>query len=241
MSVREGPLGRLPAADDAHIRKYGLVADAVPEGPTPVVLGINWDRSYDAPTKDKDGSYWIGRTPAKGIRGGHAIALRAPQMTEPETAWDHFDQGVEGSCVGWAWSRASALMENRLFDGFSLYERAKQIDAFPGEDYSGTEVRAGGKVCQTEGLWLVRGGKVAKNPGARWKIGAYFWATTVEQICACLHVDPSLGYVEASNSWKRGYPYIFRIPLEEIERRVFQEDGDAAIAINTPRKAGLAA
>lgn len=239
----EPGLGRRPASDDAHIRKYSLAADATPATPTPLVLGIAWPFGFDkAGLREFDGGVWVGRSPLGKVRGGHAICLKPPALDDPKGAYEHHNQGEEGRCVGEAWTRASALVEGRLFDPESLFQRAQAIDEFddtPPE--SGTSVRAGGAVAQKEGLHLVRNNIVAKRPSSRWKIGAYFWATSVEQIVACLHGDMALGYVEFLNSWGAGYPHITRMSHELLHQMVFERDGDAAIAVNRPRQSGLAA
>jgi hypothetical protein len=68
------------------------------------------------------------------------------------------DQGQEGSCVGHGW----AAWENARPKGFVVqqdhdyavgwYERAQELDEWPGTDYEGTSVRAGAKVAQERGF-----------------------------------------------------------------------------------------
>lgn len=59
------------------------------------------------------------------------------------------DQGAEGACVGFGWT---GLAESRPKahprtndDARKLYQRAKQLDEYPGEDYEGSSVLAGAK------------------------------------------------------------------------------------------------
>jgi hypothetical protein len=58
------------------------------------------------------------------------------------------DQGREGACVGFAWTHELAArphvyspVSNDL--AMNGYKRARQLDEYPGEDYSGTSVLAG--------------------------------------------------------------------------------------------------
>lgn len=81
----------------------------------------------------------------------------------PKT-WDRgpiLNQGSEGACVGFGWTAelmasprpdptAEALTANTYAK--EVYYRAKQIDDYEGEDYSGTSVLAGAKVLQERGL-----------------------------------------------------------------------------------------
>lgn len=64
----------------------------------------------------------------------------------------HNDQRQEGACVGFAWSHEIAAKPRAIPTddqwAFDIYRRAKQIDPWPGEDYSGTSVLAGIKAVQ---------------------------------------------------------------------------------------------
>ena len=66
------------------------------------------------------------------------------------------DQGREGACVGFSWAgelSARPRMVNGVDDAMALriYKRAQLIDEYPGENYAGTSVLAGAKVCQELG------------------------------------------------------------------------------------------
>jgi hypothetical protein len=65
-------------------------------------------------------------------------------------AWN--DQGREGACVGFAWSHelAARPAEYPTDAAFAqkIYQRAKQLDPWPGEDYDGTSVLAGAKAVK---------------------------------------------------------------------------------------------
>jgi hypothetical protein len=67
----------------------------------------------------------------------------------------YLDQGQEGTCVGHAWAHEIAARPNvHKADSqlaHDLYRRARQLDQWPGEDYSGTSVLAGAKATQEAG------------------------------------------------------------------------------------------
>lgn len=67
------------------------------------------------------------------------------------------DQGSEGACVGFGWAHELAArpvvvhgVTNTL--ALHLYDRAKQLDEWPGEDYDGTSVLAGAKTVEEAGF-----------------------------------------------------------------------------------------
>jgi hypothetical protein len=81
------------------------------------------------------------------------------------------DQGSEGACVGFGWTnelRARpvqvSLPDPERF-AIALYRQAQRVDEWPGEQYSGTSVLAGAKVCQSLGY-----------------IGAYRWAFGIDDV-----------------------------------------------------------
>ena len=67
------------------------------------------------------------------------------------------DQGSEGACVAFATTGViNAEPKLHSFDNtfaFSLYQLAKTLDPWPGEDYSGTSVRAGAKAAVQLGFF----------------------------------------------------------------------------------------
>ena len=85
------------------------------------------------------------------------------------------DQGTEGACVGFAWSHelsARPKVVKRYADFASLiYNRAKEIDPWPGEDYSGTSVLAGVKAVQE-----------IENSRGRSFIPEYRWAFGIQDV-----------------------------------------------------------
>lgn len=69
------------------------------------------------------------------------------------------DQGQEGACVGHGWTghamarpRPCRPPSNPSAYAHALYKEAQQIDAYPGDAYSGTDVIAGAKVLQSRGV-----------------------------------------------------------------------------------------
>jgi len=68
------------------------------------------------------------------------------------------DQGNEGSCVGFAVTALKEFQEwkqyGRLFDLSErwIYEWAKRLDEFPGEDYEGTSIRGAMKALAKHGI-----------------------------------------------------------------------------------------
>lgn len=66
------------------------------------------------------------------------------------------DQGAEPACVGFGWTQELAadpvvIANQTNADGLRRYHAAQLIDEWPGENYAGTSVLAGAKVCKNEG------------------------------------------------------------------------------------------
>lgn len=65
------------------------------------------------------------------------------------------DQGREGACVGFSWSHELSARPVKVptDDNLALkiYRRARQLDAWEGEDYDGTSIIAGAKATQELG------------------------------------------------------------------------------------------
>lgn len=108
------------------------------------------------------------------------------------------DQGSEGACVGFGWTcelmTAPAQVGGVMgvIDGLdpnsfarSVYQVAKTLDEWAGEDYEGTSVLAGAKVVQ----------------GLRY-IGSYRWAFGIDDVIDTLCSPAKLG----------GGPVVFGIP-----------------------------
>lgn len=72
-----------------------------------------------------------------------------------DAAWTG-DQNGYPWCVAFAWSHlwtgSPVTHPQPGLDPARLYQRAQEIDEWPGEDYDGTSVRAGAKVLANQGL-----------------------------------------------------------------------------------------
>ena len=89
------------------------------------------------------------------------------------------DQGSEGACVGFGWAgevlaqpvappiQPSETQGNK--DALGYYNRAKQLDQWPGENYEGTSVLAGARVMKELGF-----------------IESYRWCFSIEELRAAV-------------------------------------------------------
>lgn len=93
-----------------------------------------------------------------------------------------YDQGVEGACVGFAWSWAMSFLNNRFYDARKLYIEAQYIDPWsdtPPEE--GTSVIAGAQVLQQQGHWRFARG-ITFPLAAFEGIAQFYYANTVDEI-----------------------------------------------------------
>lgn len=166
-----------------------------------------------------------------------------------EILYEHgeiLDQGEEGACTFFGHSavvnagpvKPAKPLTNA--DAFAGYERAKQIDEWPGEDYDGTSNQAAAKVMREQGYyeafvwaanpeemkaWILSGrGPVAFT--TEWRTGMYqtdrdgilrFVGDYVGgHLMACIGYRP--GFYVAQNSWGLGFGHdgICYIPDEEM-------------------------
>jgi hypothetical protein len=233
-STHDPRLGRVAPSDWKHVERYPLRALAPAEQPTqvPVVLGVNWYGAFDQPQRlgsNGQGSWWIGRGALGPRRGGHAICAEFGGGPD-STGWHSFyDQGSEGACVGFAWSRAMSLLNRRRYDAAWLYGAAQRIDEWDGESYAGTSVRAAADILSTLGHRAVRGGR-ARGERPEEGIAVYRWATSVDEVHAALGDEQAdrLGAIPLLNSWGVKYPQRVWLPDETLER-LLREDGEAAV------------
>lgn len=208
----------------------------MPTAPTPVCLGINWYSGFDAPVQESRGACWIAHQASWGtVRGGHEICIKPPGLYDTDGWYRFYDQGAEGACVGFALSRMMSLLNRQRYDARWLYHEAQLVDDWddtPPEE--GTSGRAGCDILRNVGHRRVRSG-VALAPDPTFGIIENRWAQSVYEIATCL--DPASGgarvlndgYVTLLNSWGVGYPHYVRMALEDLERIVFGEDGDATV------------
>lgn len=239
-------LGRFIPDDFEHVTKYPLTALAATDRPTrvPVIIGVNWYREFDTPTEGSDG-YWIARDGRlTQIRGGHCVCLEPGDNPDLTSWWEFYDQGREGACVGYGWSRAMSILNRRRYAARWLWDRAKQRDQWPDTnpgDSNGTSVRAGGEVLIRNGhvpwslsLTAGDGSHVARagyTPRAAEGITTFRWAQSVADIHAVLSNPRAdrLGAVPVLNSWGRAYPRRVWMPDSVMDRLLLREQGEAAV------------
>ncbi len=219
--------GRKEPTDWKHVERFPLTTATTPARPMPVILGINWYEAFDAPFV-KDGRFWLRDVNLGAVLGGHAICVKPAVLTDPLAWWDFYDQGNEGSCVGFSESRAKSLVDRTRYGGRWLYKEAQKIDEWPGEDYEGTSLRAGLEILRTRGhRRLINGTLQQERVGDG--IAAYRWATSVDEIHSIIKMPlaDALGAVPLLQSWGRSYPHIVWLPDVALER-LLNEYGEAA-------------
>ncbi len=242
-------LGRFIPDDWRHVETYPLAALPVEERPTqvPVVIGVNWYVEMDAPTQDGgSGEYFIapgGASSLTRIRAGHCVCLEPGDGLSDRDEWHAFyDQGSEGACVGFGWSRCMSILNREpVYTARWLWDRGKERDQWdetnPG-DNNGTSVRAGGEVLAALGhvLWSEDHadddytGRAGYQPDLEAGITAFRWAQSVDEIHAVLGNEQAdkLGAVPVLNSWGTDYPHRVWLPDDVLDVLIKQE-GEAAI------------
>ncbi|MGM1059890.1 hypothetical protein [Saccharothrix sp. Mg75] len=238
-------LGRFVPDDWRHVENYPLTALAEQPSRRPVVIGVNWYREMDGPVRDEtSGEHFIARGGARSltrIRGGHCVCLE-PGGGPDQEAWRAFyDQGTEGACVGFGWSRAMSILNGGLYSARWLWSRAKERDEWsetnPG-DNEGTSVRAAAEALVELGHvpwqdeyaahdWRTRSGYA---PDGGHGLAAFRWARTVDEVHALLGNERAdeLGAVPVLNSWGTGYPLRVWLP-DDVLDRLIGEDGEIAV------------
>ena len=223
------PLGRREPATWEHVEKYPLTVGSLPAKPVPVVIGVNWYSTFDVPTKDTQGKYWIGVDSHRigSVRGGHCVCLKPASVNDGRGWYRYYDQGIEGACVGFGASRMMSLLNRVRYDARWLYLEAKATDGFPdGPESSGTSVSAALDILRTKGHMRIKR-STGLVPDLTQGIAANRWATTSEEVAATLGT-PDQNYVEILNSWGANYPRIVRMPVETLQR-LLDEGGEAGI------------
>ena len=148
--------------------------------------------------------------------------------------WEFYDQGAEGACVGFAWSRAMTHLNRKKYAARMLYHEAQRQDPWPGgaypgaeEFYEGTTVSAGGDVLRALGHRTVYAGVTSD-----WKLSEgverYRWATDWNDVRKLLNLPDWLDGVPLNNSWGRGYPHMVRL-VDEVGEKLLADGGEAAI------------
>jgi hypothetical protein len=239
-------LGRVPAPNDEHIRKYGLADDFFPDTPTSMVGGSDWYENFDEPVWDTYYNIWrIGRGDLGAIRGGHAYCLPKKYADDIHSWWKRYDQGSEGACVGFGLSRALS-QENRVFlDALWLYNEAKKIDPWEGENYDGTDVNSALKIASRVGHRRIWGGE-SSPPSINYGVSVYRWARSAEDIARCLGDDRiwKRNAIPINNSWGNqgrrvgtswvgnGYPHVVWLDIDVVIERLLPNFGEFAVFVD---------
>ena len=241
-------LGRFIPDDWGHVESYPLTALSPDERPTqtPVVIGVNWYVEFDNPEADESsGETFVARGGADSltqVRGGHCVCLEPGGEMSDRDEWRTFyNQGREGACVGFGWSRGMSLLNGQEYAARWLWDRAKEGDQWPQTnpgDNNGTSVRSGGDVLVGRGHvvwsesdaddeWQEREGY---TPDQSQGISVFRWAQSVDDVHAVLgnpRADER-GAVPILNSWGEDYPARVWMP-DDVFERLMREDGEVAI------------
>lgn len=240
-------LGRFIPDDFEHFEKYPLTALPEEARPTkrPVVIGVNWYANFDDPELDEEtGEYFVARGGADSlthIRGGHCVCLEPGGEPDPEEWWNFYDQGSEGACVGFGWSRCMSILNKELYSARWLWDRSKEIDQWPDTnpgDTNGTSVRSAGDILSKSGHvdWAEEYGdddhteRATYKPGLDNGLTRFRWARSVADVHRVLGNDRAdeLGAVPFLNSWGPGYPHRTWMP-DDVLKRLMEEEGEIAI------------
>lgn len=241
-------LGRFIPDDWGHLESYPLAALPDEERPerAPVVIGVNWYVEMDNPEQDEGtGDYFIARGGADSltrIRGGHCVCLEPGGDLSDREEWRAFyDQGREGACVGFGWSRCISILNGDLYAARWLWDRCKERDQWPETnpgDNEGTSVRSGGEVLVMSGhvQWSDpyadddHTERTEYQPDSAQGLAAFRWAQTVDEVHAVLGNEKAdeLGAVPILNSWGTGYPARVWLP-DDVLDVLMRQQGEIAI------------
>ncbi len=237
-------LGRFIPDDWGHVERYPLTALPVEERPkqVPVVIGVNWYAEFDNPQVTRGGTYWLpDANSLTQVRGGHCVCLEPGGEPDTEEWWDFYDQGREGACVGFGWSRCMSILNNELYTARWLWDRSKERDQWeetnPGDE-NGTSVRAAGDVLSQMGHvdWSDdhAGDDHTERDDYTPDIGngikRFRWARSVDDVHAALGNETAdqYGAVPILNSWGRGYPHRTWMP-DDVLDHLMDEQGEIAV------------
>jgi hypothetical protein len=240
-------LGRYIPDDWRHVEKYPLTALAPADRPvhTPVVIGVNWYAEMDNPSRNgATDEYFIARHGARSltrIRGGHCVCLEPGGEPDRDDWHTFYNQGREGACVGFGWSRCMSILNGELYAARWLWDRSKERDEWPQTnpgDNDGTSVRAAGEVLISNGHvdWKKSYADDDHIERATYKsekdngITAFLWAQSVDEVHTVLGNPRAdeLGALPILNSWGPTYPHRVWLP-DDVLDRLLREDGEIAI------------
>lgn len=105
----------------------------------------------------------LGFVPGKVDERDFPLKASIDRIKQPKTHGSRWlqnplrlDQGDTPQCVGHGWVQGiNSQPKVHEYDhdfATSIYQRAQKLDDWPGEDYEGTSVRAGGKACRQANL-----------------------------------------------------------------------------------------
>jgi hypothetical protein len=249
-------LGRFIPDDWKHVERHPFGALSAEVRPTkvPVVIGVDWYAEFDNPAEDEgSGEFFVAREGAGSlstIRGGHCVCLEPGGEPDPDSWWDFYDQGAEGACVGFGWSRCMSILNNELYAARWLWDRSKEIDEWPqtnpGDD-QGTSVRAAGDILRGSGHvdWADELGDDDHNERSGYQpevgdgIASFAWATSVDEVHQALANDRAdeRGAVPFLNSWGRSYPHRTWMP-DEVLAKLITDQGEVAIPTDRATSSG---
>lgn len=244
----DGRLGRFIPDDWGHYDSYPLAALAPEQRPrhVPVVIGVNWYAQLFTPELDEGtGEYFVARggpDSLTAVKGGHCVCLEPGGEPDHEEWWEFYDQGQEGACVGFGWSRCMTILnEGEIYAPRWLWDRSKEADQWPETnpgDNNGTSVRTAGDILRDSGhvLWddsyadHDHTEREGYQPDPTKGIQRFRWARSVDEVHAVLGNERAeeLGAVPMLNSWGRDYPHRTWMP-DEVLDRLMAEDGEIAI------------
>ena len=244
----DGRLGRFIPDDWGHVEGYPLTALPEEERPTrvPVVIGVNWYAELFRPEMDAGtGEYFVARDGPSSlttIEGGHCVCLEPGGEPDTEEWWDFYDQGREGACVGFGWSRCMTILnQGKIYAPRWLWDRSKESDQWPETnpgDNEGTSVRSAGEVLNGHGHVPWEDDlsdddhmeRASYSPTLEEGISTFRWAQSIDEVHGVLGNDRAdeLGAVPFLNSWGRGYPHRTWMP-DEVLDRLMAEQGEVAI------------
>lgn len=196
---------------------------------------------------------------SRAFRAVHGIEDRPLRSYRwPLDTW--LDQGSEGACTGFATAHEAAARPKPvkgITDDLArrVYQRAKALDQWPGEDYEGSSVLGAVKAGAEFGwypeyrwafgeadLALAVGWRGPAILGINWYAGMFepdpdgFVAPSGRKIgghaILCRGVSLRLGAYELHNSWGLGWGRAGRawITREHLDR-LLQEDGEACVPV----------
>jgi hypothetical protein len=166
-------------------------------------------------------------------------------MTDRDEWRTFYDQGKEGACVGFGWSRCMSILNSKEdtqeYAARWLWDRAKERDQWPETnpgDNNGTSVRSAAEILVAAGHvpWAEdyaddeHAERTGYQPDAAQGLTAFRWAQAVDEVHGVLANEKAdeLSAVPILNSWGEGYPARVWMP-DDVLDRLMKEEGEIAI------------